>query len=336
MKVSEDFVPKGVAHVPVARVAEPLRLAFVLLPDFSLIAFSSAIEPLRIANQLSGQALFEWEVMSEAGGPVRCSNGLEVNVDRALGEPQGKAMVFVCAGVEPEKSASKRVADFLRAEWRKGRTVGGLCTGAYALARAGILEGRQFTLHWENLPPFAQTFPKLAPVEQLYCIDDRILTCAGGAAATDLFIEIIARNFGGKLADAVLRMCLHGQQRPAHLRQRMSVSSTIGIRNPVLVAVIEAFEANITGEVDLVALAEELGVSRRQIERLFERHVGVSPKQYLTGLRLERARGLLSETDMGVSAVAYACGFQTVNTFSKAFRQRYGAAPVKARRVRSG
>lgn len=334
MKAAGDFVPKGVAHVPVAKVAEPLRLTFVVLPNFSLIAFSSAIEPLRIANQLSGQALFEWEVISEDGGPVRCSNGLEVNVDRALGETKPKSMVFVCAGVEPEKSASKRVADFIRGEWRKGRVVGGLCSGAYALAKAGILEGRKFTLHWENLPPFAETYPKLKPVEQLYVIDERILTCAGGAAATDLFIEIVARNFGPKLADAVLRMCLHGQQRPAHLRQRMSVSSTIGIRNPVLVAVIERFEANITGEVDLVALSAELGVSRRQVERLFEKHVGVSPKQYLNGLRLERARGLLSETDMSVSEVAYACGFQTVNTFSKAFRQRYGAPPVVARRGR--
>jgi transcriptional regulator GlxA family with amidase domain len=324
-----NFIPKGVAHVAVANAAAAVPMTFVLLPNFSLIAFSSAIEPLRIANQLSGQALFEWEVLSETGAPVRCSNGLTVAVDRALGETKPKSMVFVCAGVEPEKSASRRVSDWVRQQWRSGRTVGGLCTGAYALAKAGILEGRSFTLHWENLPPFVETFDHLTPKEQLYCIDDRILTCAGGAAATDLFIEIVARNHGERLADAVLKMCLHGQQRPADMRQRSSVSSTIGIRNPILVSVIRAFEENIETGVEMLDVARQLGVSRRQIERLFQRYVRMSPKQYLNGLRLERARGLLSETDMAVSEVAYTCGFNNTNTFSKAFRQKFGVSPGK-------
>lgn len=325
--MTANFVPKGVAHVPVPRVAEPVRMAFVLLPNFSLIAFSSAIEPLRIANQLAGQALFEWEVLSEDGAAVGCSNGVKLQVDGALGETKPKAMVFVCAGVEPEKSASRKVADWMRQQWRQGRTVGGLCTGAYALAKAGILEGRSFTLHWENLPPFMETFGHLRPLEQLYCIDGRILTCAGGAAATDLFIEIIAKNFGDRLADAVLKMCLHGQQRPADLRQRMSLSSTIGIRNPVLVQVIRRFEENLEQGVEIEQLSAELGVSRRQVERLFQRYVGMSPKQYLNGLRLERARALLTETDMAVAEVAYGCGFNATNTFTKAFRQRYGVSP---------
>jgi transcriptional regulator GlxA family with amidase domain len=331
-----SLIPKGVAHVAVAKAADPLPLSFVLLPNFSLIAFSSAIEPLRIANQLSGQALFEWEVLSETGAPVACSNGLEVNVDGPLRATRPRAMIFVCAGVEPEKSASRPVSDWLRQQWRSGRTVGGLCTGAYALAKAGILEGRQFTLHWENLPPFVETFGHLTPVEQLYCIDDRILTCAGGAAATDLFIEIVARNFGDQLADAVLKMCLHGQQRPGDLRQRMSVSSTIGNRNPVLVAVIRSFEENLEAGVDMAKLSDMLGVSRRQVERLFQRHVGTSPKQYLNGLRLERARALLTETDMPISEVAYGCGFNATNTFTKAFRQRYGVSPRRLSNRQAG
>ena len=326
-EMTANFVPKGVAHVPVPQVAEPVRMAFVLLPNFSLIAFSSAIEPLRIANQLAGQALFEWEVLSETGEAVGCSNGLKVQVDAPLRDTKPKAMVFVCAGVEPEKSASKKVADWVRQQWRQGRTVGGLCTGAYALAKAGILEGKRFTLHWENLPPFVETFGHLQPLEQLYVIDGRILTSAGGAAATDLFIEIVARNYGDRMADAVLKMCLHGQQRPADLRQRMSLSSTLGIRNPVLVQVIRQFEENLEAGVDIAALADELGVSRRQVERLFQRYVGMSPKQYLNGLRLERARALLTETDMPVADVAYGCGFNATNTFTKAFRQRYGVSP---------
>lgn len=325
--MTANFVPKGVAHVAVQSLTQAVPVTFVLLHNFSLIAFSSAIEPLRIANQLAGRALFEWTVLSEDGEPVTCSNGLTVAVDGAIGETLPKAMVFVCGGVEPEKSASRRVADWVRAQWRNGRTVGGLCTGAYVLAKAGLLQGRRFTLHWENLPPFSETYGHLEPLEQLYCIDDRILTSAGGAAATDLFIEIVARNHGARLGDAVLKMCLHGQQRPADLQQRLSVSSTLGIRNPMLVSVIRAFEENIETGVDLTEVAATLGTSRRHIERMFQRYVGTSPKRYLNGLRLERARSLLTETEMSVSDVAHGCGFNNANAFSKAFRQKYGIAP---------
>ncbi len=326
-EMTSDFVPKGVAHVKVAAGQQPVRITFVLLQDFSLIAFSSAIEPLRIANQLAGRALFEWQVLSETGEQVRCSNGLPVVVEGPLAETNARAMVFVCAGVEPDRSTTPRVADWLRHQWRSGRIVGGLCSGAYALAKAGILEGRKFTLHWENLPPFAETFPHLTPLDQLYCIDGRIMTCAGGAAATDLFIDIVARNHGPQLADAVLRMCLHGPQRPADLRQRMSVSSTIGARNPLLVSVIETFEKNIETPVDLEAIADDLGVSLRQIQRLFKLYVGISPKQYLMNLRLERARALLTETEMTIVDISASCGFEASNTFSKAFRRMYGVSP---------
>lgn len=325
--MTANFVAKGVAHVPVPSLDQPVCVTFVLLDQFSLIAFSSAIEPLRIANQLAGRALFEWTVLSETGAPVACSNGLILQTDGSIGETKPRSMIFVCGGVLPEKSASRRVADWLRAQWRSGRTVGGLCTGAYALAKAGLLQGRRFTLHWENLPPFAATFPTLKPLEQLYCMDDRILTCAGGAAATDLFIEIVSRNHGARLGDAVLKMCLHGQQRPADLQQRMSLSSTLGVRNPLLVSVIRTFEADLDADIDLSELADRLGTSRRHIERMFMRYVGTSPKRYLRQLRLERARALLTETDLPVDEVAYACGFGNTNSFAKSFRQQYGVAP---------
>ena len=137
----------------------------------------------------------------------------------------------------------------------------------------------------------------------------------------------MALNYGTRLGDAVLKMCLHGQKRPADLQQRLSVSSTLGIRNPLLVSVIRTFEENIAEGVDLGAVADELGASRRHIERMFQRYVGTSPKRYLNGLRLERARALLTETDMSVRDVAQVCGFNNDNAFAKAFRQKYGVSP---------
>ena len=325
--MSSRFVPKGVAYVPVAAGRPQQHIVFLLLSNFSLLAFSSAIEPLRIANQLSGQALFTWVVISADGQSAQCSNGTRIEVEGGLGDCPPGSMFFVCGGVEPDKSATKQVGDWLRLQWRTGRTIGGLCTGAYSLARAGILEGRKFTLHWENLAPFIEQFDHLDPVEQLYCIDGRIMTCGGGAAATDLFVEIVQMLFGEDLASSVLSMCLHGHHRPATLQQKTSVAALIGTRHPLLSEVIRYLQRNIEPVLELRTLADSLGISSRQIQRLFRRYLGTTPKQYHTSLRLERGRALLSETDMGVSEIAFACGFANASTFARAFRIKYGVSP---------
>ncbi|MDO5703493.1 MAG: AraC family transcriptional regulator, partial [Paracoccus sp. (in: a-proteobacteria)] len=205
-----DYVAKGVAHVPVRQDGPPARVVFLLLPRFSLLPFSSAHEVLRIANQLAARQLFEWQILSVDGGPVASSGGLTVQPTGTMGDVPAGAMVFVCGGVQPESAVSRKVSDWLRRQWRSGEVVGGLCTGAYALARAGLLAGRRFTLHWENIAPFRASYPGLEPVEQLYCMDGRIWTCAGGAAAADLFITMLRRRHGDRLADAVLSMSLHG------------------------------------------------------------------------------------------------------------------------------
>ena len=323
----DPIVPKGVAHVPLPPVAAPDPIVFVLLPNLSMLAFTSAIEPLRIANQLTGQSLYSWTTMSETGANMRCSNGIEIGIDSALADTPQTAAIFVCSGVEPERNTPAAVAGWLRRQWRTGRTVGGLCTGAYTLARAGILSGRTFTLHWENIPPFREHFPDLDPVEQLYAIDERILTCGGGAAATDLFIRLIYDRHGGDLARAVLNMCLHSVQRSETDRQQSSTSASLGTRNPKLLRLIAHFEAHLDDEINLGALCKDLGLSRRQVERLFRTHLDTTPRRYLQELRLHKARILLAETDMPVVDVAIACGYESAGNFSKRFREAFGITP---------
>ena len=326
--MTAPLIPKGVAYVPFDEEAKPERVMFLLLPNLSMLAFTSAIEPLRIANQLTGKALYEWRTISEDGGPVRCSNGIEIVVDGALDEAVPGGSVFVCSGVEPDLSSSQRVADWVRRQWRTGRKVGGLCTGAYTLAKAGILEGRTFTLHWENIAPFRESFPDLEPREQIYAIDDRIMTCGGGSAATDLFLSLIHARYGPMLCQSVLNMCLHSTHRAETEKQRASTSASIGIRNAKLVGIINYLEEHLDeDELALDSVAEQYGTSRRQLERMFKDHVGVSPKRYLRDLRLLRGRSLLAETDMSVTEVAIACGFRSATNFSKRFRDAFGTSP---------
>ncbi|WP_372884536.1 GlxA family transcriptional regulator [Shimia sp.] len=321
------LVPKGVAHFELDTTPEPENFVFLLLPNLSMLAFSAAIEPLRIANQLTGKVLYRWTMMSEDGQSVRCSNGVELGVDRAIGDTPNGAYVFACSGVEPEKASSGRAADWIRYQWRTGRVVGGLCTGAYTLARAGILGGRKFTLHWENQLPFRERYPDLDVQEQLFVVDDRIMTCGGGAAATDLFLKLIYERHGPMLSQAVLNMCLHFVHRSDADSQQSSKSAALGIRNQKLLQIINLFDAEIDQEIDLDEVAANAGISRRQMERLFAHHLNRTPRRYLMDLRLQRARGLMAETDLPVAEVAAACGFATTEHFSKRFRERFGVSP---------
>ncbi|WP_432449742.1 GlxA family transcriptional regulator [Aliiroseovarius marinus] len=325
--MKDPVIPKGIAHVSLDHQADPEPIIFVLLDNLSMLAFTSAIEPLRIANQLTGKSLYVWTTMSATGENMRCSNGIEIGIDRALGDVPANARVFVCSGVQPERSLDPKVSDWLRHQWRLGRVVGALCTGAYTLAKAGILPGHKFTLHWENIAPFREHFPDLDPVEQLYTIDKRVMTCGGGAAASDLFFKLIYDTHGPALAQAVLNMCLHTVQRSEEDRQQRSTSASIGVRNEKLVRIISYFEEHLEDAVNLDEITDELGVSRRQMERLFRSHLDTTPKKYLQDLRLQRGRILLAETDMSVVDVAIACGYDSAPYFSKRFREAFGMSP---------
>lgn len=326
---SSPFVAKGVAHVGLARAGEPLHVSFVLLPKFTMLAFSAAVEPLRMANQLTGQELFRWQVLSEDGKPVACSNGLMVVAGGAWGGTSPEGMVFVCSGVEPEGKASAALADWLRGLWRRGRVVGGLCTGAYALARAGILKGNRFTLHWENIEGFAESHPGLVPSRQVFTIEERVMTSAGGVASADLMLQIIHDRHGARLSQEVMNMCLLTQRRNPEDHQTASLAARLGTRNAKLLQAAAFLEARIEEEFDLDTCAEHLGLSRRQVERLFNRYLGTTPVRYMNDLRLQRGRALLGETDMKVTEVAAACGYASTSHFSKSFRRKYGVSPYR-------
>ncbi len=329
MKPSPKFLPKGSAHVTVTTGAAPVSVSFVLLPKFTLLAFSSAIEPLRMANQLTGQVLFQWQTLSDDGEPVPCSNGVPIMVDGAWPDVKPEGIIFVCSGVEPEGKASVALGDWLRGLWRRGRIVGGLCTGAYALAAAGILRGRRFTMHWDNIDAFAENHPDLVPARQVFCIDDRVMTSAGGVAAADLMLKLIADRFGAALAQEVMNMCLLTQRRDEADRQTTSLAARLGTRHDKLLQAAAYLESRIEEGFDLDACAAHLHLSRRQIERLFSTHLGVTPVRYMNDLRLARGRALLAETDMKVTDVAVASGFASASHFSKSFRAKYGVSPYR-------
>lgn len=321
------FVSKGSAYFKLSPGGLRRDFHFLMLPKMTMLAFSAAVEPLRIANQLTGQCLYRWFLMTEDGKPVRCSNGVSIVADHALGAVGRDDTVFICSGVDGYLAASEKTVSWLRNLAQHGRAVGGLCTGAFTLARAGLLAGKRFTLHWENQSAFAEAFPDLPITNQLYCRDGSIITCGGGNAGVDMMASLIKDHHGEGLATRVLEMCLNSGHRLGDRNQRLSVSAEIGIRHPKLVDILNEMRADFASDIDLEALANRHGLSRRQFERLFHDKLGISPGQKLREMRLNHANSLLAETDMSVMEIAVASGFTSANAFRIAYRNAFGVAP---------
>jgi transcriptional regulator GlxA family with amidase domain len=309
----------------------PERFVFLLLENFTLIAFAGAIEPLRIANRMAGRTLYEWQVVSDTGGPVTASNGVVVQADAGLAELGREAAIVVVGGLQVKQAITRPILTWLRREARRGIAIGAVCTGAQVIAQAGLLDGRRCTIHWENRDSFEEDFPDIELTSNVYVIDRDRYTAAGGAASTDLMLKLIAQRHGAELANLVADQMIHTSIRSDKDEQRLSIPTRIGVRHPNLATVIHRMEEHIEEPVSPMILARDVGMSTRQLERLFRRYLNRSPKRYYMELRLAKARNLLMQTDMSVINVALACGFASPSHFSKCYRALYKTTPYRER-----
>ena len=322
-----DLVPAGAFSFPVKNPKDTRWFGFLLLPEFTLLAFSAALDPLRIANQLAQKPLYGWQVLSEDGMAVSSSSGIDIGVHGGLNDLTPDTYLFACSGNDGTKTASDVVLGHMRRHARFGGKFGGICTGAATLARAGLLNGKQFTLHWENQPGFVEAFPNLTPTRHRYVKDGDLLTCGGGVAATEMMITIIAQDYGDDFAIAVSDMCLNGPDITTRSEQRSSIAKAISSRNPRILAVLRAMHENIETPLSLDELGQLAGISRRQIERQFKQLLDEAPAQTYRDIRLDRARTLLMETDLSVIEVAIATGFNSNGVFSRHYKDRFGESP---------
>jgi transcriptional regulator GlxA family with amidase domain len=323
--------PAADARTKPADLSRPERFVFLLLENFTLIAFAGAIEPLRLANRMAGRSLYEWQVVTETGGPVAASNGVVIEAQAGLAELGRDAVIIVVGGLSVKQAITRPVLTWLRRETRRGLAVGAVCTGAQVIAQAGLLDGRRCTIHWENRDSFEEDFPEIELTQNVYVIDRDRFTAAGGAASTDLMLALIARRHGVELANLVADQMIHTAIRSDRDEQRLSIPTRIGVRHPKLASVIQRMEEAIEDPVSPAVLAQDAGMSTRQLERLFRRYLGRSPKRHYMELRLAKARNLLLQTDMSVINVALACGFTSPSHFSKCYRALYRTTPYRER-----
>ena len=316
-------------------------IVFFLVPDFTMMAFATALEPLRAANRMLGFEAYRWRLASFDGRPVRASSGVECAVTTSLEDERRlmtghdrPSMVVVCSGINVENFENRTTLAWLREEHNRGVAIGGLCTGAHILARAGLLANRRCAIHWENLPGFQEAFPKVNVFADLFEVDANIYTCAGGTASMDMMLKLIGEDFDDTLVNRVCEQFLTDRVRNPTDRQRLPLRARLGVQNSKVLTIIELMEANLTEPLSLVEIADHVGLSRRQIERLFRQEMGRSPARYYLEIRLDRARHLLLQSSLPVVEVAVACGFVSASHFSKCYRELYARSPQQERSER--
>jgi transcriptional regulator GlxA family with amidase domain len=314
-----------------APVLRRCKYAFLTLPNYSLIAVANALEPLRMANRLVGHAVYDWTVVSLDGLATSASGGLNLSPTTALDKLGPADILFVCGGVNVREAVSPALLAALRRLADRRVPLGGLCTGGYALARAGLLDNCRATIHWENLSALREEFPRVRISDQLFTIDRDRYTCSGGTAPLDLMLNLIQMRLGPRISQLVSEQFIVERVRKDTDRQYVPLRAQIGSSHRGLLRVAQLMEENIEKPLSLTKIAKATGLSRRQIERLFKRDLNCVPKRYYLEMRLRRARELLLQTAMPIMEITAACGFQSPPHFSKCYRGHFGYPPSAER-----
>ncbi|MER9032499.1 GlxA family transcriptional regulator [Mesorhizobium sp. M0674] len=310
---------------------------FYLLPAFSLQAFSSAVEALRLANEVLGRDVYSWQVISDDGQPAASSCGLLVCADSSLSFERERtrrsisAPAVVVVGGRNAPSPHKQLDAWLRECRNRCGGLVGISSGTIVLARAGLAEGRRCAVHWEQFPIFSERFLGVVATQTAFERDGDLYTCAGGDAPFDMFLDLVDRHHGTIVVNRICEKAIACRTRSAGDRQRLPLHSRVELNHQAVIKVIDEMETNLTEPLLLDELVVSAGLSRRQIERLFRRELGCSPSRYYLDLRLERAHLLLISSRLPVVQIAMACGFVSASHFSKAYREAYGCAPHQSR-----
>jgi AraC family transcriptional regulator, carnitine catabolism transcriptional activator len=309
------------------------KIAFLVLPEFSYLGLAAAMEPLFVANWLAQRTLFEWQVVSVDGKPVRASNGREVPVDGPLAAADDCKTAFVLASFDPQRLADKRPAvRWVKRMARFGVEIGGIENGGLILAEAGLLNGHPAAIHWDNLIGFQEHYPKAQALPQLFVRSREVITCAGAAAILDLMVAWMGWHGEAELAREVAEHLLMGRPRAADTAQRMVVGGNAAVTDVAVFKARALMAVHVEDPLTCEAIARHVGLSLRQLERRFQDQRRCSVLQDYRQIRMAKAHQLLQQTDLSVTQVAFACGFGSPEYFCRLYREIFGCSPSRDRR----
>ncbi len=307
------------------------RVGFLVMPQFSMIALSCVMDPLREANWVGGRALYDWVLITPEGPLVHASNGTGLIADAGLDAAMECDMLIVCASFDLERYSTSEVLSTLRKLVRHGVILGSIDTGSYILAKAGLLNNCHATIHWENADSFSEQFPQVKLTNEIFTIDGNCWTCSGGSSGIDMMLHLIHQQHGPEISGGVAECAILSGARGGHTQQRMSLRNRLNITDPSLNAAIQVMEANCADRLSVPDIAIQTGISQRQLERVFHKYLGTTPVAYYAHLRLERARALLKQTSLQINTIAASCGYTSSAQFSRLYKNAFGMQPSKDR-----
>lgn len=321
---------------PVQMRNRPFRVAFLLIDGFGLMSYASAMEPLRACNLLADRILYDIRHVSAEGDSAQSSSGAIVPATDAMDETIELDMVLVVAGGDPSTVDIPAMNRWLRSLAGRGILMGGVSGGPFILARAGLMEGRRMTVHWDHAEALWELSSGLIIERSLYVRDRDRLTCAGGSAALDMMHALISEHQGPVLAASISDWFVHTTIRPGELAQRASIAERYRVNGRVVIQSIEAMENHLADPLELPQLASLAGLGARQLNRLFQQELTTSTMEFYRRLRLEKAHDLLVSTSWALEAISGATGFANAAHLSRLFKQRYGKTPRQVRQHQSG
>lgn len=299
------------------------------------MSFACALEPLRAANRLTHQKIYEWVLLSPDGGVVEASNGIGMVPDFGIGDMPTLDMLFICAGINGQLFKDAKTIQSLKLYARGGVALGAISSGPHILARAGLLNGYRCTIHWEDRASFAEDFPNILVTDNLYEVDRGRYTCAGGVAAMDMMLNIISQSHGNELAVKVSDQFILDHIRSSTERQQSVLDQFWQAKSTKLETAIKQMESHIEDPLALEQIAEIIGITVRHLIRLFQKHLQKTPAQFYLEIRLNHAKHLLEKTSMSVTQIAIASGFSSAKHFSSCYKSLFGSTPAAQRRIKS-
>ncbi|MDE1949235.1 MAG: GlxA family transcriptional regulator [Burkholderiales bacterium] len=307
------------------------RIGFFLVPQFSMMALSSATEPLRAANRVAGTTLYSWHLISVDGEPVASSSGFAMQPEYSIAAPARLSHLFVVASIGVSDYRNAQVFDCLRQRAAEGLTLGGISLGTMILARAGVLDRRRCTIHWEACRELSDEFPSLEVTRDIYCIDGDRMTCSGGTAAIDMMLDLVARQHGRQLAGEIADQFIHSRMRTAQESQKMAIQWRYGVKDRRIVNAITLMEQNIERPIPIATIASLAGISARTFERMWLKHFAIRPSQFYLELRLKASQKLIRESTCSLLDVAMQSGFASASHLGRCYKQFFGITPGRER-----
>lgn len=312
-----------------------LRIGLITLRDFTLLPFAGFIDVLRLATDegdMSRQRACRWSVMSSGGGPMRASCGTVIQADSAFRDPRELDYLVVVGGLLHRAPQADDATDaYLLRAARAGVPLVGLCTAVFTLLRLGLMSGRKCCVSWYHYWDLKKAFPDVTPMaDRLFVVDGPRITCAGGTGAVDLAAWIVTRHLGRAVAEKALHILIADGARPADAPQPHVVVDHRA-RDPRLESAIALIEQNLAEPLPVEEIAARVGLSRRQLERIFRDELHMSPWKYSLGRRLRQAHLMLTQTEHSVTEIAHRCGFADASHFSRHVRTTFGSSPQTVR-----